>query len=217
MRKLFLFFIGIFFFNFVSSVQVEIDCPNSVSVDEEFICHLSASDLSGVYDLKVEVLKDEKTVAKVFVPSEEKWKSAYRYLKEFFDEAEKEIKVIISQEGDYDAAIKLRQGYKTETFPFQITVGESESEEKEESSMKEESKIYEPVETKIAQKELSSAQASIPAKQTTVISLNSVEESFLNESRIVYESKSSRIISYLPYAFSIFLILIILVLLREKF
>lgn len=52
-------------------------------------------------------------------------------------------------------------------------------------------------------------------KENKVITLNNVEKSI--EDDLIYVSKSSKTNNYLSYAFSIFLIFIIVILIREKF
>ncbi|MDP2947495.1 MAG: hypothetical protein Q8N88_05260, partial [Nanoarchaeota archaeon] len=115
-------FVLILFLSFISAVEVNFDCPESVEVNEEFECSLQVLDGEGSYDVKVEIEKDEKNIAKIWNFAEEKWESAYYYLKEFINNKEKEVRLIIKEEGEYNGILKLRSGEKREFFDFRIEV-----------------------------------------------------------------------------------------------
>ncbi len=200
--------IVLFFLSLVSAVEVDISCPKEVSVNEEFSCDITPKDLSGTYDVKIEILKDDKTVAMVWNPSEEKWVSAYYYLKEYLDDSEKKIKIKVSEEGEYDSILKIRQGETREFFEFDLIVeGNPVKEEKESKDIQKE-------ETQTISKSFDS-----PEEPKSVIPLNDISNisSKNSKTEVIYESKSYRVMKYVPYAFSLFLIFIIAILFREKF
>jgi hypothetical protein len=103
----------IFLIGFVSAVEVEMDCPDDVFVDESFECELEVFDGDGVYDLKVEVDSKRDSVLRILDSGD--WKSGYYYLKKFVrDDAVVGLKIMES--GRYDVVVKLRQGGDRKEF-----------------------------------------------------------------------------------------------------
>ncbi|MFA5061417.1 MAG: hypothetical protein WC494_03840 [Candidatus Pacearchaeota archaeon] len=186
----------LFFTGFVCAIEADLDCPRYVNVDEEFTCEVFVEGIEGTYDLKVEIEDEGKTVAKIFNPSEEKWQSAYYYLKEFIEDSEEEeVRMLIEKEGNFKGNLILRKGSKKEYFDFRIG---AEGVEKSNISDLSEVENY----------------SNFSLKEREFISLNELLE---GETEVIYESNSHKMIGYLPYAFSLVLIFIIVVLLWEKF
>jgi hypothetical protein len=197
------FFLVLFLMSFVSAIETDFDCPESVAIDEEFPCSLVVKDIEGAYDIKVEIIEEGVTIAKILNPLEEKWQSAYYYLKEFIKKGEKkEVYLKIEKEGNFNGILKLRQGSKISSFDFEIKVIEKElPEEKPEN-------IYNPqIKQELTQES--------PEKKST-ISLNNFNESTL-KTQLIYESKNYKLIKYLPYIFSLLLVFIIIILIWDKF
>ncbi|MCH7850317.1 MAG: hypothetical protein IH845_01610 [Nanoarchaeota archaeon] len=208
------FFIILILATIVSSLEVEINCPKEVEVEEEFKCSFEILDSAEVYDVKIDITKDGSSVARIFDPQKNDWKSAYYYLSEF---SESEILLKITEEGKYSPLLKLRKGSFRESVGFDILVGVSSSfeekiveeiidETQEEEALKnlKENKIVQP--EKIILKN---------ERSFDVISLNAV---FVEEnSTLIYESREARNFKYLPYVFSLFLVVVIVFLLWEKF
>jgi len=198
----------------ISAVEVDFDCPTFIEVDEEFNCSLEVLDGEGVYDVKVEVLDGEKTVARIW--KDNKWGSGYYYINEFIGEGEKKnVKLKIESSGDFDFLLKLRQGDSREFFEFEITVGEGVSEGEvdeveilENLNVKAEEEIYIEVEKNKPLK---------VQKEGTIFLTEKVVSEVAQEETLVYESKGSKNMKYLPYAFSLFLILVLFILLQDKF
>ena len=201
---------------FVSSLEVEFDCPSKVNVGEEFECSFEIIDSEEIYDVKVDITKEGSSVARIYDSSKNDWKSAYYYLNEFSEDA---ISLKITEEGEYDGKLKLRKESSREEYPFEIDVvgevifesSEEDEEIEEENNLKDERDIRvleESREEIVVDKE----------KPREVILLNSPSTQTIEEDReLIYESKESRKSKYLPYAFSLFLIGIIVFLLWEKF
>jgi hypothetical protein len=194
-------FLVLFFVSFVCAVEADLDCPRSVAVDEEFPCYVLVEGIEGNYDLKIELKDGEETVAKIFNPSEKKWQSAYYYLKEFIeDSGEKEVRLIIEKEGDFKGNLILRKGSEREYFSFRIEATESRARVDNSSNnsldINENNSIF-----------------SLKEKETILLNDRVTEE----KTKLIYESGSHKMIKYLPYAFSLVLIFIIVVLLWEKF
>ena len=180
--------------SFVSAVDVDFDCPNEIFVDEEFECSLEVFDGSGEYDVKIDLDGERNSVLEVW--NDGVWKSGYFYLVEFIEDGDGEdVRLRVSGGGDYEGVLKLRQGDKREFFDIEIEVDDVE-------------KVYveESVEGEIV---LSSEPQDIILLGSNV--REEVDEGF------VYESKDSKIMNYIPYAFSMFLILIIGILVWERF
>jgi len=183
----------LFVMSFVSAVDVDFDCPDEVEIDEEFFCSLEVSDGEGIYDVKVEIKNGRDDVAEIWNEDKDDWQSAYYYLQDFIgDDGEKTIDLKIVEDGDYDGVLKLRdEGGDREFFDFEIRA------EKGEEVYVEDEKEDEIV---------------LSPEPLKAISLNGD-----GDSELVYESKDSKIMNWLPYAFSVFLIIVIGILFWERF
>jgi len=181
---------------FVSAVSVDFDCPNSVEVDEEFECSLEVFDGNGIYDVKVEIRDGEDDVAEIWNEEKDDWQSTYYYLQDFIGEGTGEIvELKVDEVGDFKGILKLRLGDVREFFEFKIEVVGDESGEKAEEIVVDD---YEEI--------------VLLEKPQEIISLNDNVDS-----ELVYESKDSKIMNYLPYVFSGFLIVILGILIWERF
>lgn len=218
--KIYMALVGIIIFSvLVSAVSVDISCPKSVELNEEFVCNLEISDSSGPYDLKAVIEKDGSSSAKLWNPFESKWKSSYYYIKEFIDgDGTKEIRIKIEKEGKYSSNFKLRKGSTINTFNFSITVGSygpiNESKEEEESNDEGSNETDWIEERKLDPIEEQGEETRI-VKNKETINLN--EPSQDSSCELIYSSKNIDIVEYAPYVFSLFLIVIIGFLIREKF
>ena len=187
MRFLFLFLLMI---GFVSAVDIDFDCPPDIFVDEEFECLLEVFDGDGEYDVKIDLDGERNSVLEVF--NDGVWKSGYYYLLEFIEDGEeRDIRLRVSDDGNWDGELKLRQGDDREFFDIDIEVEVEERDEIEDVGSEEIVLIEEGV----------------------VLSLNGEEE--IDE--LVYVSKDGKIVDWLPYGFAVFLIFIIGILLWERF
>ena len=208
---------------------IEFSCPDSIPVNEEFTCTIKILEGEGIYDVKLNVVDiDGKSVIRVL--HGETWKSGFYYLKEFVEvNEEKEIGVIGKSEGNYESVVKIRKGSFQESFPFTIGFGEEEIQESnsEDKEGEVETQENEP-EEELTKEETKSPQeeATLKPKETIpqVISLNQPEDTLEETAKIqeastqpVYVSKNSKILHAAPYAFSIFLMIIIGFLLWERF
>jgi hypothetical protein len=188
------FFVVLFLCGFVSSLDVEFDCPHEVEIDEKFKCSI---DIEDGYDVKVDISKDDKSVARIF-DEEGNWKSAYYYLKDFSRE---EVLLKITEEGEYEGDLKVRRGEVVETFGFEIDAFEGE--------------IEEDVDLEVESEETFMLETFEIESSKGIISLNSHDVA--RKEVLVYESREVRNFRLLPYMFSLFLIGIVIVLLWEKF
>lgn len=181
---------------FATAVSVDFDCPDSIEVDEEFECSLEIFDGEGVYDVKIDLDGERNSVLEVF--NDGVWKSGYYYLLEFIEEGDVEkVRLKVSEDRDYGGVLKLRQGDKREFFDIEVEVDEGED-------------IMEGGEEIVEENSENEIVLSERPKET--ISLNNGEES-----ESVYESKDSKIMNYLPYVFSVFLIGLLGILIWERF
>ena len=190
--------------SFVSSSSVNFDCPSKVEVNEEFNCQLEVTEGEGVYDIKVEIEKDGHSVSRIFKLEDGEFISTYYYLKEFIGvREEKEILLKVEESGNFDMILKLRGGDSIEFFEYKLdVVGELNIEE---DSFNDEYPIENEEEIILVKKE------------KTIISLNSDLPKESSSELLIYESRNSRNLHYLSYAFSLFLIIILGILLWEKF
>lgn len=203
---LFLFMVGL-----VSAVEVNFDCPSSVNVNEEFRCSLEIFNGEEIYDVKVEIQKDGEDVVKIWNDERGKWQSGYYYLQKFIGAGEKKsIKLGVEKAGDYEGFLKLREGDSREFFDFEIEVlGEKVFEVREDiNTIKEQ--IGEDLKREVVEEDNFSEEIILGVVDKKIL-LNEVSD------KVVYESKDSRIMEFLPYAFCFLLIVLIGVLLWERF
>ncbi|MBT7102245.1 hypothetical protein HN935_01915 [archaeon] len=178
--------------SFVSAVDIDFDCPDEIFVDEEFECVLEVFDGDGEYDVKVDLDGERDSVVKVWNDGE--WKSGYYYLTDFIEDGDDEkIRMKVSDDGNFDGELKLRQGDKREFFDIEIEVEKARVVEEDVDVVSDDVILEERVE---------------------VISLSG---DFVEEENFVYVSKDARVVDWLPYGFALFLILIIVILVWERF
>jgi len=182
---------------FVSAVDIEFDCPREIFVDEEFECLLEVFDGDGVYDVKVELDGERNSVLEVW--DNGAWKSGYYYLIDFIEDGEeRDIRLRVSEEGDWDGELKLRQGDKREFFDIEVEV--------------ERGKIIEDVEDDVVEEDVVLLGDDVPE----VLSLNGDIVDEVGD-QLVYVSKDAKVVNWLPYGFALFLIFVIGILLWERF
>tara|TARA_B100001964_G_scaffold229848_1_gene282642 strand:+ start:1266 stop:1838 length:573 start_codon:yes stop_codon:yes gene_type:complete len=186
------FVLILFMMSFASAVDIDFDCPDEIFVDEEFECVLEVFDGDGEYDVKVDLDGERDSVLKVW--NDGVWKSGYYYLTDFIEDGDDEkIRMKVSDDGDFDGELKLRQGDKREFFDIEVEVEKADE---------------------VDEVDVVSDEVVVLDEEVDVISLNSevvVEENF------VYVSKDARVVDWLPYGFSVFLIFVIAILIWERF
>ena len=179
----------------VSAVDVDFDCPDEIFVDEEFECSLEVFNGDGEYDVKVDLDGERNSILEVW--DGEVWKSGYYYLIDFIEDGdEKDIRLRISEECDWDGVLKLRQGDKREFFDIEVEV--------------EKSKILEDVED-VIEEEIVLLGDNVPE----VLSLNGDVVDDVGD-QLIYVSKDAKVVNWLPYGFALFLIFVIGILLWER-
>ena len=186
-----------------SAVDIDFDCPDEIFVDEEFECVLEVFDGDGEYDVKVELDQERDSVLKVW--NDGAWKSGYYYLTDFIEDGEdKDVKLKVSEDGNFDGFLKLRQGDKREFFDIEIEV---EKDREDEAAVENDDVIN-----------ITDEVGVISNKEVGVISLNGapvVIEDDVND--FVYVSKDALVVDYLVYGFAVFLIFVIVILVWERF
>jgi len=215
--RFFLVLVFILLVEFVSAVEVDFDCPDEIFVDEEFYCDLEVFGGDGYYDVKVELDQERNSVLKIW--DGEKWLSGYYYLIEFIEDGGKEnVMLLVSEAGDYDGFLKLRQGSQRDFFEIEMSVSEADEKSSNSESSEEldfENRNGSPLDSNPTGEELSFAgDLAIEREEVEVIFLNGkvVEE----QDEVVYISKDARVADSLIYVFSLFLIFIIGFLLWER-
>jgi len=184
--------------SFVSAVDIDFDCPDEIFVDEEFECVLEVFDGDGEYDVKVDLDGGRDSVLEVW--NDGVWKSGYFYLIEFIEDGdERDVRLRVSEDGNYDGVLKLRQGDNIEFFDVELDV--------EESGVVD---IVDDVEDDV------SGDVILLSEKPEVVSLNG-DVVNNNVDEFVYVSKDARVVDWLPYGFALFLIFVIVVLVWERF
>jgi len=212
------------------ALTADFDCPDEVTQNVEFTCNLEIFDSEGVYDFKLDLQKNEENIAKLYDPDKSSFQSSFYYLKEFIEAgSEEDVRVIIEESGNLDGLIKLRKEGSTESFNFSIKVlkGEiieednvnldnSNDEDEETSSNNKKSSNAEGKDNTI--KEEAGNFSSIVTGEAILLSdpKESNQELMENEKNLVYESKSSKVVKYLSYVFSLFLIFFVLLLIKKR-
>ncbi|MBT6690157.1 hypothetical protein HN903_03680 [archaeon] len=183
-----IFIVLVFLIGFVSAVDVDLDCPNEVFVDEEFECEVEVSEGDARYDLKVEVDKERDSILRIWDGYDGNWQSGYYYLKEFIEDDE-DVKLKVVEAGRYDVVVKLRDGEWREEFDVgRIKVRESK--------VVEEGDMVESVDD---------VSIILDDVEPEVISLSGdvIEDV---EDKWDYVSKDGLVVDWLPYVFCLFLI-----------
>lgn len=79
MNRLFFLFFSILFIGSISSQNISIIYPEQVAVNEEFSVVVELYNFeTGIYDIKIDILKEEERISKIF--KGENWTSTYYYL-----------------------------------------------------------------------------------------------------------------------------------------
>jgi len=212
------------------ALTADFDCPETVTQNVEFTCNLEIFDADGVYDFKLDLQKNGENIAKLYDSDKSSFQSSFYYLKEFIEAgSEEDVRVIIEESGNLDGLIKLRKVGSTESFNFSIKVlkGEiieednvpldnSNDENEEISSNNKKSSNDERDDDDIAEE--TGNFSSIVTGGAILLSApkESDEELMEDEKNLVYESKSSKVVKYLSYVFSLFLIFFILLLIKKR-
>lgn len=195
---------------FAYSLEVNLDCPSEVEVDEEFTCSFSFDEDVDSYDVKFDISRDGKSVARIYDSEKNDFKSAYYYLKDFSSDR---VKLKVTEEGEFDSEFKVRVGSKVDSFPFEIVVGEGNEREIEEDE--------EVLEEDFDEGDVGKIETKGVENKREIISLNSISlgEGEVEEEdlELVYESKEFRNQNYFPYLFSLFLLIVFSFFVWEKF
>ena len=254
-----LFLLLIFLFGFifllpvVCGIEANIVCPEKVNYNEEFLCDISVSGVSDIYDLKIYIKGGGAGINKIWNGNE--WQRADWYAKEMIDsDKDYEVKLIIHKEfvGMGVGELKLRKvGTSSIAFEesFEIDVDgitntnnlsseeplpnnenkidETKIEENTEDELdnvkikedtKEDIKRDEKIEEEGENESYYSDRTVYLAPKVIsqkVINLN-LQDDFKESQITVYRSKIERIVDYLVYAFILFLICVVGVLLYER-
>lgn len=238
MKYFLLLLLSIFIFPSVFGLTPDFSCPDAVNLNEEFTCTISVHDFESPLDLKIDLRDGTKSIAKIYDPEKEDWKSAFYYLVGFIQSSnEYTFKLKIQEEGSFTGALKLR-GSSTESFDFDIVVknsgGDSDEEEQnvedEDSQESQEgnggdSSDVSDTEGGIDKKysDISFDKKSVPVTGGVIV-LNEQDAVALDEQgnsplkkELIYQSKSSLGLDYAPYVFSFLLIVVLAVILFQKF
>src|SRR5689334_14246157 len=106
--------LALFMMGLVGAVEVNVSCPAQVNALEEFTCDIAVDNGNGTYDIKFEIEVDDKSTGRIFNEQEGEWKSTYYWVKEFIQSGEeKQVRLNVTQQGDYTPLLKIRQGTKT--------------------------------------------------------------------------------------------------------
>lgn len=221
MKERIIFLTILIFLSLSISSAIEFSCPKKVNINEEFFCNLRIEDLEGTWDVKVEILNEGKTIAKIFNPEKSDFSSAYYYLNTFISSGEeKEIKLKIIEAGEFPGTLKLRQEGNKETFSFEILVQESSNNQEKNEDLDENSKEEISKETKQKISENISSEIKRKNEKITgeIIILNDepIPTKKLEDNELIYESKNNKVLRYSPYALIIFLIILLGFLLKDK-
>ena len=205
--------------NFVSAINADFNCPESVGVNEEFVCSLYVSDGEGIYDVKVYIRGDDGMINRIWVDDD--WQRTDWYAKSLISNGETiNVKLKIDKEffGSANGEFKLRQNGQTKAVydeSFSITIN-SERGDVEETNIKETN--IEKIEVVVENAE----EVILPVSENVVVVEKETEMILLNDEKVedeelTYISKNAKVVDYLVYAFAIFLIIIIGFLISERF
>lgn len=184
-----------------SGLDVDLNCPRSVFVGEEFSCSVEVDDGDSEYDLKVEVDSSKSSALEILDGSE--WKSSYYYLSEFVED-EEEVVLRFGDSGEFDFVVKLRDGSFREEFDCgEIRVlenGDLDFEDKDEVNSSQISQMN-----------------TDEVRRDGTIELNSFAEEEVLGEEVVFVSREGRVLDLLPYLFCLVLIGLVGILVWERF
>jgi len=208
----------IFLIPIIFAVTANVNCPEKVIAKEIFECSIVVDNFTDNYDVKFDISSGEQTLARIYDPQEQEWKSSYYYLYDFItddDEGEEKIvrlKITENYDGNVDAILKLRQEGKREFFNFNIEIKPNQDQESKEEPPSNEEEPESQNQEENTHEKLKQTQPNQPA----IINLNPNQETLTQTGQVIYESKNQKIKKYSIYAFAIFLIFIIIVLLIRR-
>jgi hypothetical protein len=124
-------------------------------------------------------------------------------LREFVEDGDEvDIRMRVSEEGEWEGVLKLRQGDNREFFDIKVEVDEGE--------IVEEVEVDDDVEKE--------ENVVLIKKESEVAVLNEIfDERDSGESKVVYESRDWKVVNGLVYGFCVFLICIVGLLIWERF
>ena len=194
------------------ALEINLTSPDSVSLNEEFEVSITADTLE-THDVKIYV-EDEnsKTISQILNGNE--WKSSYYYIKAAFPE-NKEFKLKVTKQGIWDICLRIRKDGTSSPVCNTITVLSSSTEEKQEIKEQLAEKTKEPENTTIQ----SLSNPIIPLEETaenTRIVLNSKPSDSQIKKQEVFTTKKERTRLAIIYGFSVFSVVIIILLALRK-
>ena len=215
---------------FTTAIQItEINCPEEVQQEQDFICELQIEEVNGLYDIKVQIQGGGQTINKIW---NNQWQRADWYVTKLVDASDTyKIKLLIDKDylGNSNGLIRIREaGTKQylieETFQTEVVemLDESEGDEEDEEDEEE-------GESNMKIRNIKAKEDPIPREETgELIVLTSIEgEKELSQKvinlnsdksieRTIYESKNEKIKKYSFYIFLPFLILTLILLIFKK-
>jgi hypothetical protein len=109
------------FLPFVLAQNIELTYPDGVSFGEEFEINLRLADFdSGVYDVKIDITKDDTRVSRILV--DESWKSTFYYVQralDGIDSADFILKISEEVSGELDMIVRIREDGKSSSELFE--------------------------------------------------------------------------------------------------
>lgn len=210
-----------------ASLEIDLEFPDEVEIDEEFTVEISA-DSDEEYDVKIFVHESDSDeidrddyVSEIYDEGDESWEDSWYYLKNTFPDQEEYELRIFDGEGDLEICVRLRESSDRDAGFEQecdlIEVFEAETDEDENKRGSEESRdgprIWrntqeeEPRETELETEALSQPQEKI------ILNKNPPKKEQEKEKIITPEGNKRNI---LIYSFTGFCILVIVLLALRK-
>jgi hypothetical protein len=234
-EKFILFLLVLFLLNlnFGSCIEAEINCTDPVISNEDFNCIVKATNFSGVYDLKIDILVNNDRIASIWDQNKQSWRSTTYYIIGLIDgEEEKSVKLKITTdyEGEAKATLKLRKNSSIYSKDFILnvknkprqpitldedqTASENQTNDNEIQNLNDNSQQDSTNEEATNKGNISSDSPNQPASYQTktknIINLGPQEEN-----KEIYVSKSEITTKYAMYIFALFLVFVIIILLRK--
>jgi len=207
----------LFLCELVSSLSVNLSCPEKVESPSEFICNLLISNSESNYDVKLDFLCNEKRVSKLWNSGQ--WKSSNYYITDFISVGEnKEIKVKIENlTENCGGFLKLRKtGKNSIDYQQNVSISLSSHLPVDNEEVEEEVTIRNKTEDKTNklnfEEDFIDNESQIVSNTESIIKLNSNQE----VKEIIYQSKDEIIRQKLLVSFSVFLLIVILILIIKK-
>lgn len=200
----------------ISALNFTLDSPSSVEVESEFTVSIQSESVSDNYDVKIFVENPNaspKTISRIY---NEEWQNSYFYINSVFPE-QTEFKIKILSSGDWEICARLRKGEIHGPQCNPITVTGNTQEDNQQSEKEDRDNGLENEETLKSSVSSNTIKEENPAiNEQEKIILNPSASSESNQESKIFLTNEGNFRLIIIYAFTVFCIIIIILLALRK-